>query len=106
MRTSEKQLDDEQRPLMSNDLEGAGELCHSMVTLLFSACYLQVLRVGSTQKEGHLMTTLLQDKPTTAHDTRSTAAENTATIKQWVASMVKGDLDKAPYAEDAETSDP
>ena len=52
------------------------------------------------------MTTLLQDKPTTAHDSRSTAAANTATIKQWVASMIKGDLDKAPYAEDAETSDP
>jgi ketosteroid isomerase-like protein len=52
------------------------------------------------------MTTLLQDKPTTTHGNRSTAAENTATIKQWIASMVKGDLDKAPYAEDAETSDP
>ena len=52
------------------------------------------------------MTTLLQDKPTTAHDNRATAAANTATIKQWVASMVKGDLDRAPYAEDAETSDP
>jgi ketosteroid isomerase-like protein len=52
------------------------------------------------------MTTLLQDKPIAAHESRSTAAANTATIKQWVASMVKGDLDKAPYAEDAETSDP
>lgn len=49
--------------------------------------------------------TLVQDKPTFAHD-KMTAAANTATIKQWVASMVKGDLDRAPYADDAETSDP
>ena len=42
--------------------------------------------------------TLIQDKPVTA-----THAE---TIKTWVADMAKGDLDKAPYAEDAETSDP
>jgi len=42
--------------------------------------------------------TLVQDRPT--------VATNTATIKQWVTAMAKGDLDKAPYAEDAETSDP
>jgi steroid delta-isomerase-like uncharacterized protein len=42
--------------------------------------------------------TLIQDRPVTA-----THAE---TIKNWVADMAKGDLDKAPYAEDAETSDP
>ena len=43
--------------------------------------------------------TLVQDKPVVATD-------NAATIKQWVSSMAKGDLDHAPYAEDAETSDP
>ncbi len=42
--------------------------------------------------------TLIQDRPT--------VATNLATIKQWVAAMAKGDLDHAPYAEDAETSDP
>jgi predicted ester cyclase len=42
--------------------------------------------------------TLVQDKPT--------VATNTATIKQWVTEMAKGDLDHAPYAEDAEISDP
>jgi predicted ester cyclase len=42
--------------------------------------------------------TLIQDKPVTA--------THAATIKTWVADMAKGDLDKAPYAEDAETSDP
>jgi steroid delta-isomerase-like uncharacterized protein len=42
--------------------------------------------------------TLVQDKPT--------VATNTAAIKQWVAAMAKGDLDHAPYAEDAEISDP
>lgn len=42
--------------------------------------------------------TLVQDKPT--------VATNIATIKQWVAAMAKGDLDHAPYAEDAEMSDP
>jgi steroid delta-isomerase-like uncharacterized protein len=42
--------------------------------------------------------TLVQDKPT--------VATNIATIKQWVSAMVKGDVDHAPYAEDAETSDP
>jgi len=52
------------------------------------------------------MTTLLQNKPTLTHENRSTVAANTATIKNWVAAMVKGDLDHAPYAEDAETSDP
>lgn len=42
--------------------------------------------------------TLVQDKPT--------VATNLATIRQWVAAMAKGDLEHAPYAEDAETSDP
>ena len=42
--------------------------------------------------------TLVQDRPT--------VATNTATIKQWVTEMAKGDLDHAPYAEDAEISDP
>jgi steroid delta-isomerase-like uncharacterized protein len=42
--------------------------------------------------------TLVQDRPT--------VATNIATIKQWVTAMAKGDLDHAPYAEDAETSDP
>ena len=45
--------------------------------------------------------TLVQDKPVTAIHTN-----NPAVIKQWVSSMAKGDLDKAPYAEDAEISDP
>jgi steroid delta-isomerase-like uncharacterized protein len=43
--------------------------------------------------------TLVQDKPIVATD-------NAATITKWVSSMAKGDLEKAPYAEDAETSDP
>jgi predicted ester cyclase len=42
--------------------------------------------------------TLVQDRPT--------VATNIATIKQWVTEMAKGDFDKAPYAEDAEISDP
>jgi steroid delta-isomerase-like uncharacterized protein len=42
--------------------------------------------------------TLVQDRPT--------VATNIATIKQWVTAMAKGDLDHAPYAEDAELSDP
>ncbi|HET8569819.1 MAG TPA: ester cyclase [Candidatus Limnocylindria bacterium] len=42
--------------------------------------------------------TLTQDRPV--------VADNSATFKQWVAAMGKGDLDHAPYAEDAETSDP
>lgn len=42
--------------------------------------------------------TLIQDRPT--------VAANRETITQWVAAMAKGDLDRAPYAEDAETSDP
>lgn len=42
--------------------------------------------------------TLVQDRPT--------VATNRATIKQWVTAMAKGDLDHAPYAEDAEISDP
>jgi len=42
--------------------------------------------------------TLTQDRPIVAN--------NGATIKTWVAAMVKGDLDHAPYADDAETSDP
>ena len=37
---------------------------------------------------------------------RPLVVNNGATIKTWIASMVKGDLDRAPYAEDAETSDP
>jgi len=43
--------------------------------------------------------TLVQDRPVVV-------TNNGATIKQWISAMVKGDLDKAPYAEDAETSDP
>jgi steroid delta-isomerase-like uncharacterized protein len=51
--------------------------------------------------------TLVQDKPTTIQDNNATTtAANTATIKQWVTQMAKGDLDHAPYAEDAEASDP
>ena len=50
--------------------------------------------------------TLVQDKPTTIQDNKATTAKNTATIKQWVTQMAKGDLDHAPYAEDAEVSDP
>lgn len=42
--------------------------------------------------------TLVQDKPT--------VVANAATFKQWAIAMAKGDLDHAPYAEDAETSDP
>jgi len=42
--------------------------------------------------------TLTQDRPIVAN--------NGATIKTWIAAMVKGDLDHAPYADDAETSDP
>jgi steroid delta-isomerase-like uncharacterized protein len=42
--------------------------------------------------------TLTQERPLVVN--------NGATIKTWIASMVKGDLDRAPYAEDAETSDP
>ncbi len=42
--------------------------------------------------------TLVQDKPIVAN--------NSATITTWITAMVKGDLDHAPYAEDAETSDP
>lgn len=42
--------------------------------------------------------TLTQDRPIVAN--------NGATIKTWVAAMAKGDLDHAPYAEDAESSDP
>jgi predicted ester cyclase len=47
--------------------------------------------------------TLVQDKPTVA---TNTAAINAAAIKQWVSQMAKGDLDHAPYADDAEISDP
>ena len=43
--------------------------------------------------------TLVQDRPIVT----TNAA---AIIKQWVSSMAKGDLDKLPYAEDAEISDP
>lgn len=42
--------------------------------------------------------TLVQDKPT--------VATNLETIKQWVVAMTKGDLAHAPYADDAELSDP
>ena len=42
--------------------------------------------------------TLTQERPVVVN--------NGATIKTWIASMVKGDLDRLPYAEDAETSDP
>ena len=41
--------------------------------------------------------TLVQDRPVVA---------NSATFKQWAIAMAKGDLANAPYAEDAETSDP
>jgi steroid delta-isomerase-like uncharacterized protein len=55
--------------------------------------------------------TLTQDKTFVAHNGTNNggvgnAAVNSATIKTWVAAMVKGDFDHAPYAEDAETSDP
>ena len=46
--------------------------------------------------------TLVQDKPSVATNT----ATNTATAKQWITDMAKGELDHAPYAEDAEVSDP
>jgi steroid delta-isomerase-like uncharacterized protein len=49
--------------------------------------------------------TLTQDKSIVANGNGATL-NNGATIKTWVAAMVKGDFDKAPYAEDAETSDP
>jgi len=49
--------------------------------------------------------TLTQEKPIVAAN-NGTTLNNSATIKQWVAAMIKGDLDHAPYAEDAETSDP
>ena len=42
--------------------------------------------------------TLLQERPG--------VVANSATFKNWVIAMAKGDLDHAPYAEDAETSDP
>lgn len=42
--------------------------------------------------------TVIQDRPT--------VATNLATVKQWVAAMAKGDLDHAPYSEDADMSDP
>ena len=42
----------------------------------------------------------------TLTEERPLVVNNGATIKTWIASMVKGDLDRAPYAEDAETSDP
>jgi len=50
--------------------------------------------------------TLVQDKPTTIQDNKATTAANIATFKQWVNEMVKGEYAHAPYAEDAETSDP
>lgn len=42
--------------------------------------------------------TLLQEKPI--------VASNSATFKQWAVATAKGDLDHAPYAEDAQKSDP
>jgi len=42
--------------------------------------------------------TLLQERPG--------VVANSATFKNWVIAMAKGDLDHAPYAEDAELSDP
>src|SRR5690348_16365543 len=49
--------------------------------------------------------TLVQDKPTVATNP-SHVTTNVATFKQWVNDMATGVLDKAPFAEDAETSDP
>jgi len=37
---------------------------------------------------------------------RTNVATNSATFKQWAIAMAKGELEKAPYADDAETSDP
>ena len=42
--------------------------------------------------------TLVQD--------RQTVATNAAIFKDWAIAMAKGELDRAPYAEDAEISDP
>ena len=42
--------------------------------------------------------TLLQEKPS--------VVANSATFKNWVVAMAKGDLDHAPYAENAEMIDP
>jgi steroid delta-isomerase-like uncharacterized protein len=42
--------------------------------------------------------TLVQDRPI--------VATHSATVKQWIIAMAKGDLDHAPYAEDAEVIDP
>jgi steroid delta-isomerase-like uncharacterized protein len=42
--------------------------------------------------------TLVQDKPI--------VATNDATFKQWSLAWAKGDFDHAPYAEDAETTNP
>jgi steroid delta-isomerase-like uncharacterized protein len=55
--------------------------------------------------------TLTQDKPIVASNGTTNGginngAANSLTIKKWIASMVKGELDQAPYAEDAETTDP
>jgi predicted ester cyclase len=50
--------------------------------------------------------TLVQDKPIVATNPVSHVTTNVATFKQWVNDMAKGELDKAPYAEDAEISDP
>jgi len=61
------------------------------------ACILPLLGVGSTQKEGQPKT-LVQDKPG--------VVANGATFKNWLAGVAKGDLDHAPYAEDAQISDP
>jgi predicted ester cyclase len=50
--------------------------------------------------------TLVQDKPTVATEVASKVTTNVATYKHWVNDMAMGELDKAPFAEDAETSDP
>ena len=50
--------------------------------------------------------TLVQDKPIVATNVTSHVATNVATFKQWINDMAKGEVDKAPFAEDAEISDP
>jgi steroid delta-isomerase-like uncharacterized protein len=37
---------------------------------------------------------------------RTNVAGNSATVKEWAIAMAKGQLDSAPYADDAEVSDP
>lgn len=71
----------------------------TILTLLGITCYLQVSGVvlAEKRKKGNQMT-LVQDRPI--------VATNSATVKQWLVAMAKGDFDHAPYAEDAEISDP